>query len=233
MKILVVEDNMSVCSMIEMFLLKEGYESTFIHDGEEGYQQFQQGEWDLLILDWMLPGMDGVSLCRKIREKSSVPIIMLTAKDSESDQVIGLELGADDYVTKPFSPLALMARIKAVMRRTKRQGNEGVPQEFVKTKYFKLSKEAREVYIGDNLIPDLTPKEFDLLSHFIEHPKQVFSREQLLERVWGYQFYGDERTVDVHIKRLRKKLEYLLPSFIHTIWGVGYKFDETTADHEH
>ncbi|CAH2714209.1 MULTISPECIES: response regulator transcription factor [Neobacillus] len=227
MKILVIEDNKSVCSMIEMFFAKEGIEGVFVNDGLEGYNCFKTGTWDGLIIDWMLPGMDGVSICRKIREeKFTVPIIMLTAKDSESDQVLGLEMGADDYVTKPFSPLTLMARIKAVTRRVQTQ----MPQEqdnFLKTDHFKVNKITREVFVDGTPITNLTPKEFDLLFYMVEHPKQVFSREQLLERVWGYQFYGDERTVDVHIKRLRKKVETTSQPFFHTVWGVGYKFDDT------
>lgn len=232
MKILVIEDNKSVCSMIEMFFAKEGIDGEFVNDGMEGYQRFKNGTWDALIVDWMLPGMDGVTICRKIREeKSTVPIIMLTAKDSESDQVLGLEMGADDYVTKPFSPLTLMARIKAVTRRVQAQ----VPNErndFVQTEHFKVNKTMREVIIDGTPVTNLTPKEFDLLYYLVEHPRQVFSREQLLERVWGYQFYGDERTVDVHIKRLRKKVETTLQPFFHTVWGVGYKFDDSNKADE-
>lgn len=232
MKILVIEDNESVCSMLEMFFMKEGIEGEFIHDGLEGYKKFKNGKWDLLIIDWMLPGMDGVSLCRKIREEEhGVPIIMLTAKDSESDQVIGLEMGADDYVTKPFSPLALMARIKAVTRRYQQRGDQK-QEHVVTTKHFKVSKETREVYFNGKPIKNLTPKEFDLLHHFVTHPRQVFTREQLLESVWGYQFYGDERTVDVHMKRLRRKLGTEAQNFFHTVWGVGYKFDETETNDE-
>lgn len=229
MKILVVEDNKSVCSMIEMFFAKEGIQGEFVNDGIEGYNRYKEETWDALIVDWMLPGMDGVTICRKIREeKNSVPIIMLTAKDSESDQVLGLEMGADDYVTKPFSPLALMARIKAVTRRVQNlQTNEVVEKGVIQSAYFKINKNTREVLLDGVPITNLTPKEFDLLYYFVQHPKQVFSREQLLERVWGYQFYGDERTVDVHIKRLRKKVETTQQPFFHTIWGVGYKFDET------
>jgi two-component system OmpR family response regulator len=175
----------------------------------------------------MLPGMEGVTICRKIREeKYTVPIIMLTAKDSESDQVLGLEMGADDYVTKPFSPLTLMARIKAVTRRFQSQAPSS-GDDFLTSEHFKISKNTREVIVDGNQVSDLTPKEFDLLYYFVEHPRQVFSREQLLERVWGYQFYGDERTVDVHIKRLRKKVETTSRTFFHTVWGVGYKFDES------
>lgn len=226
MKILVVEDNESVCSMIEMFFMKEGYEGEFVHNGLEGYDRFRAGEWDLLILDWMLPGMDGVHLCKKIREVSNVPIILLTAKDSDSDQVLGLEMGADDYVTKPFSPLTLMARIRAVSRRFKQdvKNNEG---HFLSTDHFKISRDTREAFLNGEPITNLTPKEFDLLYFFIQNHRQVFSREQLLDKVWGYQFYGDERTVDVHVKRLRKKLGTPEQPFIHTIWGIGYKFDES------
>ncbi|MEK4199157.1 response regulator transcription factor [Cytobacillus sp. FSL K6-0265] len=231
MNLLVVEDNESVCTMLEMFFMKEGYRGTFVHDGQSGFEAFNKGDWDLIILDWMLPAMDGVTLCRKIRDISSVPIIMLTAKDSESDQVLGLEMGADDYVTKPFSPLTLMARIKAVTRRFQSDTTEK-DHLFTTSHFFKISKEAREVYFKDELLSNLTPKEFDLLYYFITHPKQVFSREQLLDKVWGYQFYGDERTVDVHIKRLRKKIGSADQPFIHTVWGVGYKFDESTDAHE-
>jgi len=213
--------------MIEMFFAKEGIEGEFVNDGLEGYNRFKSETWDALIVDWMLPSMDGVTICRKIREeKFTVPIIMLTAKDSESDQVLGLEMGADDYVTKPFSPLTLMARIKAVTRRFQTQ----IPIEqknMVQTEYFKVNKDTREVIVDGIPITNLTPKEFDLLYFMVEHPRQVFSREQLLESVWGYQFYGDERTVDVHIKRLRKKVETTSQPFFHTVWGVGYKFDES------
>lgn len=229
MNVLVIEDNESVCSMIEMFFSKEDIKGEYIHDGLEGYNRYKEGNWDLLIIDWMLPGMDGVSICRKIRaEGDSIPIIMLTAKDSESDQVLGLEMGADDYVTKPFSPLALMARIKAITRRVHSSGTlEKAERGLIVTEYFKISKEKREVSLNGKPITNLTPKEFDLLYYFAQHPKQVFTREQLLENVWGYQFYGDERTVDVHIKRLRKKLGTETQPFFHTVWGVGYKFDET------
>ncbi len=218
--------------MIEMFFAKEGIEGEFVNDGLEGYIRFKNGTWDALIIDWMLPGMDGVTICRKIRdEKFTVPIIMLTAKDSESDQVLGLEMGADDYVTKPFSPLTLMARIKAVTRRVQNQEHKD-QDTVIKTDRFKVNKITREVFVDETQVTNLTPKEFDLLSYMVEHPRQVFSREQLLERVWGYQFYGDERTVDVHIKRLRKKVETTSQPFFHTVWGVGYKFDDAVKTDE-
>ncbi|UJF26481.1 response regulator transcription factor [Planococcus sp. 107-1] len=224
MKILVVEDNPSVSSMLDLFFSKEGIEGSFASDGLEGYRMYTENNYDLLILDWMLPGMDGITLCRKIREQGdAVPIIMLTAKDSESDQVIGFEMGADDYVTKPFSPLTLMARIKAVTRRSLK--NEQVHVNVIKTRHFQVNQETRAVLKDGEAVQSLTPKEFDLLVFFLQHPKQVFSREQLLEQVWGYQYYGDERTVDVHIKRLRKKIAGGEGLF-HTVWGVGYKFEE-------
>ncbi|KPL60230.1 response regulator transcription factor [Rossellomorea vietnamensis] len=234
MNVLVVEDNQSVTSMLEMFFLKEDIKGEFVHDGAEGYRRYREGEWDLVILDWMLPGMDGVTICRKIREEGSqVPVIMLTAKDSESDQVLGLELGADDYVTKPFSPLALMARIRAVTRRYQGQGEKNsTGTQDVAASDFRISKETREVFLKGVPLTNLTPKEFELLYYLSQHPRQVFSREQLLERVWGYDFYGDERTVDVHIKRLRNKIGSKDKPYLHTVWGVGYKFDEAAAGDE-
>src|SRR4051812_24171778 len=193
--------------MIEMFFAKEGIDGEFVNDGLEGYNRFKNGTWDALIIDWMLPGMEGVTICRKIREeKFTVPIIMLTAKDSESDQVLGLEMGADDYVTKPFSPLALMARIKAVTRRYSSAKENPLDDGVIKTTHFIINPNTREVLLDNKQVQNLTPKEFDLLHHFAQHPKQVFSREQLLDSVWGYDFYGDDRTVDVHIKRLRTKV---------------------------
>jgi two-component system, OmpR family, response regulator len=172
-----------------------------------------------------------MTICRKLREENiQVPIIMLTAKDSESDQVLGLEMGADDYVTKPFSPLALMARIKAVTRRYQANTNGQAHSTVLKTEHFEINKDTREVFLNGQPITNLTPKEFDLLYYFAGHPKQVFSREQLLDHVWGYEFYGDERTVDVHIKRLRKKVGTSNQPFFHTVWGVGYKFDEVLVE---
>lgn len=223
MKILVVEDHESVCSMLEMFFEKESFQGTFIHDGLKALEAFEREDFDLVILDWMLPGMDGVMICRKIRQISKVPIIMLTAKDSESDQVLGLEIGADDYVTKPFSPLTLMARIKAVSRRY--QSTESKQEQIVETTYFKVNRDTREVWFNNEKITHLTPKEFDLLQVFVSHPRKVFTRDHLLERVWGYQFYGDERTVDVHVKRLRKKVALSNRPFIHTVRNEIYNYN--------
>ncbi|ENL8315145.1 response regulator transcription factor [Listeria monocytogenes] len=227
MKLLMIEDNVSVCEMIEMFFMKEEIDATFVHDGKQGYEAFFKDEYDIAIIDLMLPNMDGMTICRKIREVSDVPIIILTAKESESDQVLGLEMGADDYVTKPFSPLTLMARIKAVTRRKNSATSTENNEDILETTYFKISKRTREIFYQGELLDALTPKEFDLLYFLMQHPRQVFSREKLLEQVWGYQFYGDERTVDVHIKRLRQKIATETKPFLHTVWGVGYKFDET------
>ncbi|WP_167628892.1 two component system response regulator PieR [Listeria valentina] len=231
MRLLMIEDNESVTQMMELFFLKEQIDVVFVHDGKVGYERFLKETFDLLIIDLMLPSMDGMTICRKVREVSDIPIIILTAKESESDQVLGLDLGADDYVTKPFSPLALIARIKAVSRRLAPASTDDRTQSgtthSLQTEYFQIDKTTREVLYKNVPLEALTPKEFDLFYFLIEHPRQVFSREQLLERVWGYQFYGDERTVDVHIKRLRKKIATDEHLFLHTIWGVGYKFDET------
>lgn len=228
MKILVIEDNESVSSMIGLFFEKEGIEGAFEANGLDGYERAISSVWDCLIIDWMLPDLDGLTICRRLRERGlETPIIMLTAKDGEADQVLGLETGADDYVTKPFSPLALMARIKAVTRRyaqpPKTENTE------IRTSYFQINPETREIWLEGRPVPGLTPKEFDLLYFFVKHPKQVFSRDQLLDHIWGYDFYGDDRTVDVHIKRLRSKLSLPDRPFFHTVWGVGYRFDESTV----
>jgi len=230
-RILVIEDNESVSSMIELFFLKEEIDGSFIKNGLEGFELAKQGGWDCIIIDWMLPGMDGISICHKLRVANiATPIIMLTAKDGESDQVLGLEMGADDYVTKPFSPLALMARIKAVTRRYSTLKDKPLQDGIVETAHFKINLNTRDVLLDGAPVQNLTPKEFDLLYHFVQHPKQVFSREQLLDNVWGYDFYGDDRTVDVHIKRLRTKVSTDEQPFFHTVWGVGYRFDENSGD---
>ena len=181
--------------------------------------------------------MDGMQVNAEIRKISStVPIIILTARDSESDQILGLEMGADEYVSKPFSPITLIARIKALHRRAQISAlgsnkQNKVDDDFdVKTDHFKLNSSTREAYLNDNRIDGLTPKEFDLLRVLAKKPRQVFSREQLLQLVWDYEYYGDERTVDAHIKKLRQKIEKVGPQVIQTVWGVGYKFDDTEAE---
>lgn len=237
MKILMIEDNNSVSAMMAMFFKKEQWEADFAYDGEEGVEKFNDanGDYDIILLDLNLPKKDGMQVAADIRRESpTIPIIMLTARDSESDQVLGLEMGADDYVTKPFSPITLIARIKALHRRIQlsqiSDNTEAESSEYdVQTDHFKLNSKTREAYINDQLIEDLTPKEFDLLKTMAMKPKQVFTREQLLQLVWNYEFYGDERTVDAHIKKLRQKIEKAGPKVIQTVWGVGYKFDDSDA----
>lgn len=239
MKLLMIEDNKSVCEMMSMFFEKEKWDVEYAYDGISAVEKFKEksDEWDMITLDLNLPGMDGIQVNAEIRKISStVPIIILTARDSESDQILGLEMGADEYVSKPFSPITLIARIKALHRRAQISAlgsnkQNKVDDDFdVKTDHFKLNSSTREAYLNDNRIDGLTPKEFDLLRVLAKKPRQVFSREQLLQLVWDYEYYGDERTVDAHIKKLRQKIEKVGPQVIQTVWGVGYKFDDTEAE---
>lgn len=240
MKILMIEDNESVSEMMQMFFMNEKWEATVCSDGKEGLDMFlnDPDSWDIVTLDLNLPTMDGMAVCQGIRKVSkTVPIIMLTARDSESDQVIGLEMGADDYVTKPFSPLTLIARIKALHRRaeikTKDDETSASTNDFdVVTDHFKMNSKTREAFLDGKQIEGLTPKEFDLLLALAKKPRQVFSREQLLQIVWDYQYFGDERTVDAHIKKIRQKIEKVGPQIIQTVWGVGYKLDDSGVDTE-
>ncbi|MCI1699639.1 response regulator transcription factor [Liquorilactobacillus nagelii] len=237
MKLLMVEDNKSVAEMMSMFFQKEKWNVVYAYDGIEAMEKFKEdpASWDMITLDLNLPGKDGMEVNAEIRAISStVPIIILTARDSESDQVLGLEMGADDYVVKPFSPITLIARIKALHRRaalgtpTETLTVDAEDQQFdVVTEHFKMNTKTREAYLQAKMIPDLTPKEFDLLKTLAQKPRQVFSRDQLLQLVWHYEFYGDERTVDAHIKKLRQKIEKVGPQVIQTVWGVGYKFDDS------
>ena len=239
MKLLMIEDNKSVCEMMSMFFEKEKWDVEYAYDGISAVEKFKEksDEWDMITLDLNLPGMDGMQVNAEIRKISStVPIIILTARDSESDQILGLEMGADEYVSKPFSPITLIARIKALHRRAQISAlgsnkQNKVDDDFdVKTDHFKLNSSTREAYLNNNRIDGLTPKEFDLLRVLAKKPRQVFSREQLLQLVWDYEYYGDERTVDAHIKKLRQKIEKVGPQVIQTVWGVGYKFDDTEAE---
>ena len=235
MNILMIEDNESVSEMMQMFFVNEGWQATFKYDGKEGLDAFLEDpkKWDMITLDLNLPELDGMVVAKEIRKVSStVPLIMLTARDSDSDQVIGLEIGADDYVTKPFSPLTLIARMKALHRRSEivepaQQTSEEAESFDIKTQHFKMNTKTREAYLDEKLIEGLTPKEFDLLYTLAKKPRQVFSREKLLELVWDYQYFGDERTVDSHIKKLRQKIEKVGPQVIQTVWGIGYKFDDS------
>lgn len=241
MKLLMVEDNKAVSEMMSMFFQKENWDVQYAYDGNDAVAMFNENpdSWDIVTLDLNLPGMDGMQVSSTIRKVSAnVPIIMLTARDTESDQVLGLEMGADDYVTKPFSPITLIARIKALHRRAEKPsvGTDNEKEDEnnyfdIETTHFKLSTSRREAYLDDVLIDELTPKEFDLLKTLANKPKQVFSREKLLELVWNYEFFGDERTVDAHIKKLRQKIEKVGPQIIQTVWGVGYKFDDSGVGH--
>lgn len=224
-KVLVIDDEENVCELISLYFSKAGYEVVTAADGTEGIDKVRQNRPDVVILDLMLPGMDGLDVCKELRKQSNIPIIMVTARTDEVDRVLGLEIGADDYITKPFSPRELLARVKAVLRRA-----AYVPtpdeQQVLDLPGLSISRISREVIVGEERV-DLTPKEFDLLWYLASNRNRVFTREQLLEQVWAYQeFYGDERTVDQHIKRLRRKIENNgSPCRITTIWGVGYKFE--------
>lgn len=237
MKILMVEDNQTLCEMMAMFFKKEKWEAGYAQDGVKAVEMFKKDPtgWDIVLLDLNLPKMDGMQVAAEMRKISpTVPIIMLTARDSESDQVLGLEMGADEYVTKPFSTIALIARIKALYRRTQLNqlsSSQQIASDFdVQTPHFKLNSKTREAFLDDQQIENLTPKEFDLLKTLASKPKQVFTREQLLQLVWNYEYYGDERTVDAHIKKLRQKIEKAGPQVIQTVWGVGYKFDDSEVE---
>ncbi|MRN06710.1 DNA-binding response regulator [Lactobacillus sp. 0.1XD8-4] len=239
MQILMIEDNHSVCEMMAMFFKKEKWQYEFAYDGVEAEEKFNSDphKWDIILLDLNLPKKDGMQVAADIRRVSpTVPLIMLTARDTESDQVLGLEIGADDYVTKPFSTITLIARIKALYRRTHlnkledTQNSENDETFDIQTKHFKMNTKTREVFLYNKPVNDLTPKEFDLLKTLASKPRQVFTRSQLLQLVWDYEYYGDERTVDAHIKKLRQKLEDIGPQVIKTVWGVGYKFDDEGND---
>lgn len=229
-RIVVVEDDHSVCEMLELFLKKEGYEVQTYHQGIGVIEELRHFNPDLIILDWMLPGKNGLEILHELRQFSDVPVVMLTAKDTDTDQVMGLEGGADDYVTKPFSPFTLLARIKAILRRFQPAENSNSFSQRIEGKHFIINLDTFEVVLNETNILDLTPREFELLSFMARHPKHVFSREQLIDQIWGYDFIGDGRTVDAHVKRLRKKIQTPPFTWIHTVWGIGYKFDEDIQD---
>ncbi|NLH95834.1 MAG: response regulator transcription factor [Clostridiaceae bacterium] len=220
--VLVVDDDVNICELIRLYLEKEGFEVLAVHNGKSAMDVFVDSAPNIVILDIMLPGMDGWQVCREIRKISNIPIIMLTAKGETFDKVLGLELGADDYIVKPFDPKELVARVKAVLRRYERTDFD------VKEVVFPnlvINKSTYVVKLNGKEI-DLPPKELELLYFLASNPNKVFTREQLLENVWGYDFYGDSRTVDVHIKRLREKLDQPGQVWqLKTVWGVGYKFE--------
>lgn len=222
-KVLVVEDDVNIAELLMLYLEKDGFEVSIAHDGGRGIEMFNETSPDLVLLDVMMPVMDGMQVCREIRKTSSVPIIMLTAKGAVGDKVAGLDIGADDYVTKPFEVKELLARIHAVMRRSE---TDNAPKE-KKLCYDKLivNLDSYELIV-DGVKVDTPPKEMELLYHLAASPNIVFTRNQLLDEVWGFDYFGDSRTVDVHIKRLREKLEGVSPQWsLQTVWGVGYKFE--------
>ena len=222
-KILVVDDDLNICELLRLYLTKEGYNVVIVNDGASAVTAFQEESPNLVLLDIMLPKLDGWQVCREIRKFSDAPIIMLTAKGEVFDRVLGLELGADDYVVKPFDTKEIVARIKAVLRRSA----SSVAEEVKEVHFDKLSINLTnyELKVAGVQI-DTPPKEMELIFHLAKSPNRVFTRDQLLDEVWGYDYYGDSRTVDVHVKRLREKLEGVSDKWeLRTVWGVGYKFE--------
>lgn len=224
-KVLVVDDEKLIVKGIRFSLEQEGMEVTCAYDGEEALEAAKNTEFDIILLDIMLPKLTGLEVCQQIREFSNVPIIMLTAKDNDMDKIMGLEYGADDYITKPFNILEVKARIKAIMRRTSNRDREASGPKTVVNGDLKLDCDSRRVYIAGREV-NLTAREFDLLELLALNPNKVYSRENLLKLVWGNDYPGDVRTVDVHIRRLREKIESnpSEPKYVHTKWGVGYFF---------
>jgi len=224
-KIMIVDDDNNIAELISLYLMKECYETLIVPDGEEALQQFPVFAPNLILLDLMLPGIDGYGVCKEIRKTSQVPIIMLSAKGEVFDKVLGLELGADDYMIKPFDSKELVARVKAVLRRQPAPAPvEEIQGEYVQYEDLLINlTNYSVVYCGKQV--DMPPKELELLYYLAKHPNQVFTREQLLDNVWGYEYIGDSRTVDVHIKRLREKIKDKANWSLYTVWGIGYKFE--------
>ena len=227
-KILVIDDDPNICQLVRLYLEKENYQVECAYRGDQGLKMVQSVKPALIVLDIMLPGMDGWEVCRQVRKTENTPILMLTAKDETFDKVLGLELGADDYMTKPFEPKELIARVKAILRRAQTPvGQEGDDDQKI-LEFENLTINMTDftiTYFGKKM--ELPPKEMELLYFLASHPGRVYTREQLLEQVWDFDYYGDSRTVDVHIKRLREKLpvDADVPWRIKTVWGVGYKFE--------
>lgn len=226
-KILIVDDDNNIAELIALYLTKECFETKIVNDGEEALKEFASFRPDLIILDLMLPGIDGYQVCREIRAKSSTPIIMLSAKGEVFDKVLGLELGADDYIMKPFDSKEMVARVRAVLRRYQPVKTETQGQEKAKcVEYDGITINLTNYsVICDGKNVDMPPKELELLYCLASSPNQVFTREQLLDRIWGYEYVGDTRTVDVHIKRLREKIKDHPRWSLSTVWGIGYKFE--------
>lgn len=226
-KILIVDDDNNIAELISLYLTKECYDTKIVNDGEEALAAFESYAPNMILLDLMLPGIDGYQVCREIRTKSNVPIIMLSAKGEIFDKVLGLELGADDYIMKPFDSKELVARVKAVLRRYQPIKQASIPAPATKcVEYPDLTINLSNysvIYNGAQV--DMPPKELELLYFLAASPNQVFTREQLLDHIWGYEYIGDTRTVDVHVKRLREKIKDHENWQISTVWGIGYKFE--------
>lgn len=224
-RVLVVDDEKLIVKGIRFSLLQDGLEVDCAYDGEEALEMIKSTEYDLVLLDVMLPKMDGFDVCQQVREFSDVPIIMLTAKGDDMDKILGLDYGADDYITKPFNILEVKARIKAIMRRGRKKDEKQEAGKVIEKHDMKIDRENRRVFI-EGVEVNLTTKEFDVLELLAMNPDKVYSREQLLELIWGSSYPGDARTVDVHIRRLREKIEKLPsnPKYVYTKWGVGYYF---------
>ena len=223
-KILIADDDRNICELLRIYLEKEGFAVVLAGNGEEALLKFDEEDPDILLLDVMMPKLDGWQVCRELRKKSECPIIMITAKGETFDKVLGLELGADDYVVKPFEPKEIVARVKAVLRRTGKASAENDKKE---VNYDKLTVNMTKYELKvDGKVVDTPPKELELLFHLASNPNRVYTRDQLLDEVWGFEYYGDSRTVDVHIKRLREKLEGVSEKWtLKTVWGVGYNFE--------
>lgn len=226
-KVLVVDDEAQILDVVSKYLTREGFQISTARDGEAALTIFNANKPDLVVLDLMLPKVDGLEVFKRLRTISAIPVIMLTAKGEETDRIVGLELGADDYITKPFSPRELVARVKAVLRRATTGTLLETGERTLVRGDLRIDPRERTVTIRDKNA-DLTGKEFDLLWFLASHPGQVFTRTQLLDHVWGYEFYGDSSTVTVHIRRLREKIESdpANPQILSTVWGVGYKFEK-------
>ena len=225
-RILIIEDEEAIADLEKDYRELSDFDVTIEHDGEEGLKQALSGDYGLIILDLMLPGMDGFEVCKHIREKKDVPVIMVSAKKDDIDKIRGLGLGADDYLTKPFSPSELVARVKAHLSRYSRLvGNNAKKNDIIEIRELKIDKTARRVFI-DGVEKPFTTKEFDLLTFLAENPNHVFSKEELFRQIWNMESVGDIATVTVHIKKIREKIEYDTsnPQYIETIWGVGYRF---------
>ena len=222
-KIMVVDDDSNICELLRLYLEKEGYDTILAENGTQALEKFDREKPDLILLDIMMPQLDGWQVCREIRKKSQCPIIMLTAKGEVFDKVLGLELGADDYVVKPFEAKEVVARVKAVLRRSGIQNDKQVKE--VRYDGLYINMENYELRIRGKQV-DTPPKEMELIFHLASNPNRVFTRDQLLDEVWGFEYYGDSRTVDVHVKRLREKLDGVSDQWnLKTVWGVGYKFE--------